>query len=137
MFKFGEFGLHAAAKFKVRSITEFGFGLATQLKFGEFGLNAIATYTKISDSGPYATATLFKSCTIGSCTIAASFINGDGLRVASSNFKVGFHTDTTKYGLCTTWVKFGLDAKSGLRKPGRAASTSLSGVASSFDDYGL
>ena len=43
----------------------------------------------------------------------APFINDDGLRVASSNFKVGFHTDTTKYGLCTTWVKFGLDAKSG------------------------
>ena len=45
-------------------------------KFGEFGHDTIATHFKISDSGPYATATLFKSCTIGSCTIAASFKGG-------------------------------------------------------------
>ena len=74
---------------------------------------------------------------VASSESVASFTDNDGLRVASSNLKVGFHTDTTKHGLCTTWVKFGLDAKSG--KFGLRAFATLYEYnrAASFDDYGL
>ena len=57
-----------------------------------------------------------------------------GLRVAFPNIKVGFHTDTTKFGLRAIATLHEI----GLCEFGRVASTSLSGAASfSFDDWGL
>ena len=58
-------------------------------------------------------ASLNQHSQMASSKSVASSDDDDGLGVASSNFKVGSHTDTTKYGLCASWLKFGLDAKSG------------------------
>ena len=74
--KYGLSTIYDDCGLRVASLN-FKDGLRTvTIKFGEFGLNTIATHLKTSDSGPYVTATLLRFCTIGSCTIAASFKGG-------------------------------------------------------------
>ena len=70
---------------------------------------------------------------VASSEFVASSHYAYDFNVASSNFKDGFYTVTTKFGLCAIATLYEI----GLHESGRVASTSFSGVASYSNDYGL